>query len=100
DRAGAGRDLVAAVRGATVGGARADTAPVRRADPTVDGRHGRLPPDPATRRGGRRRGAPVTLERPPSAIPGVRYGGIARFDDPRGSFRELWRASATGDLDP
>ena len=36
----------------------------------------------------------------PSALSGVRYGVIARFDDPRGSFRELWRASATGDLDP
>jgi dTDP-4-dehydrorhamnose 3,5-epimerase len=28
----------------------------------------------------------------PSALPGVRYGAIARHADPRGSFRELWRA--------
>ncbi len=33
-------------------------------------------------------------ERPPSALTGVRYGGIARHADARGSFRELWRASA------
>lgn len=33
------------------------------------------------------------LERPPSTIPGVRYGAVARAEDPRGSFRELWRAS-------
>lgn len=31
--------------------------------------------------------------RPPSALPGVRYGAIARFGDNRGAFRELWRAS-------
>jgi dTDP-4-dehydrorhamnose 3,5-epimerase len=34
------------------------------------------------------------LERPPSALPGVRYGAIARHGDGRGAFRELWRASA------
>jgi len=36
----------------------------------------------------------------PSALPGVRWGAIARHGDPRGSFRELWRASASFDLDP
>lgn len=30
----------------------------------------------------------------PSVLDGVRYGAVARFEDPRGSFRELWRASA------
>ena len=30
---------------------------------------------------------------PPSALPGVRYGTIARHVDGRGSFRELWRAT-------
>lgn len=29
----------------------------------------------------------------PSALPGVRFGAIARHGDERGSFRELWRAS-------
>jgi len=33
------------------------------------------------------------LERPPSRLPGVRFGAIARHGDTRGSFRELWRAS-------
>jgi dTDP-4-dehydrorhamnose 3,5-epimerase len=32
--------------------------------------------------------------RPPSALPGVRYGAIQRHGDSRGAFRELWRASA------
>lgn len=32
--------------------------------------------------------------RPPSALPGVRYGVIQRHADSRGAFRELWRASA------
>jgi dTDP-4-dehydrorhamnose 3,5-epimerase len=31
--------------------------------------------------------------RPPSSLPGVRYGSIVRHADTRGSFRELWRAS-------
>jgi len=30
----------------------------------------------------------------PSALPGVRYGTIARHGDTRGSFRELWRAES------
>jgi dTDP-4-dehydrorhamnose 3,5-epimerase len=34
------------------------------------------------------------LDRPASTIEGVRYGAIARHADERGSFRELWRASA------
>jgi dTDP-4-dehydrorhamnose 3,5-epimerase len=36
----------------------------------------------------------MTLERPPSALPGVRYGAVARATDSRGAFRELWRADA------
>jgi dTDP-4-dehydrorhamnose 3,5-epimerase len=35
----------------------------------------------------------MSLERPPSTLPGVRYGAIQRFSDNRGSFRELWRES-------
>ncbi len=34
------------------------------------------------------------LERPASSLTGVRYGGLTRHSDDRGSFRELWRASA------
>ena len=37
----------------------------------------------------------MSVLRPPSALPGVRYGAISRHADERGSFRELWRA---GDL--
>jgi dTDP-4-dehydrorhamnose 3,5-epimerase len=37
---------------------------------------------------------PADLERPRSALAGVRYGAIARYGDERGAFRELWRASA------
>jgi dTDP-4-dehydrorhamnose 3,5-epimerase len=33
-------------------------------------------------------------ERPASLLPGVRYGAVVRHADARGSFRELWRASA------
>ena len=39
------------------------------------------------------------LERPPSRLPGVRFGAIARHGDSRGAFRELWRASAFPTLD-
>ena len=38
--------------------------------------------------------------RPTSAIPGVRYGAIARHGDARGSFRELWRSSTFGAIGP
>jgi dTDP-4-dehydrorhamnose 3,5-epimerase len=38
------------------------------------------------------------LERPASALPGVRYGAVARHGDRRGSFREVWRASRHDDL--
>ena len=34
----------------------------------------------------------------PSALRGVRYGAVTRHGDSRGSFRELWRASAFGEL--
>jgi dTDP-4-dehydrorhamnose 3,5-epimerase len=34
----------------------------------------------------------MSVERPPSALPGVRFGAVARHADARGSFRELWRA--------
>ena len=40
------------------------------------------------------------LARPPSSLEGVRYGAIARFEDPRGSFRELWREGTFGPIDP
>ena len=40
------------------------------------------------------------LARPPSTLAGVRYGAIARFEDPRGSFRELWREDTFGPIDP
>ena len=39
-------------------------------------------------------------DRPPSGIRGVRYGAIARHADSRGAFRELWRASSFGPLEP
>jgi dTDP-4-dehydrorhamnose 3,5-epimerase len=42
----------------------------------------------------------VSLDRPPSVLPGVRYGAIVRFTDARGSFREIWREDAIGPLDP
>jgi dTDP-4-dehydrorhamnose 3,5-epimerase len=35
----------------------------------------------------------MTAELVPSALHGVRYGAIARLEDSRGAFRELWRAS-------
>lgn len=34
----------------------------------------------------------MSLDRPPSILPGVRYGAVQRHADDRGSFRELWRA--------
>jgi dTDP-4-dehydrorhamnose 3,5-epimerase len=39
------------------------------------------------------------LDRPPSSLDGVRYGAIARFKDPRGSFREVWREDTFGTID-
>ena len=39
----------------------------------------------------------MTFDRPPSALPGVQYGAIARHADERGAFRELWRESAFPD---
>jgi dTDP-4-dehydrorhamnose 3,5-epimerase len=39
------------------------------------------------------------LDRPASTIEGVRYGAIVRHADERGSFRELWRASARPGVD-
>ena len=41
-----------------------------------------------------------SVARPPSDLPGVRYGAIARHADSRGAFRELWRASAFPALTP
>lgn len=37
---------------------------------------------------------------PASALDGVRYGAVTRHGDERGSFRELWRASAFPGLSP
>lgn len=42
----------------------------------------------------------MTTDRPPSALPGVRYGAIERHGDERGSFRELWREDTFGPIDP
>lgn len=42
----------------------------------------------------------MSIDRAPSAIDGVRYGATTRFGDERGSFRELWRATAFGPIDP
>ena len=42
----------------------------------------------------------MTTERPPSALPGVRYGAVERFEDERGAFREVWRDEASGPIDP
>jgi dTDP-4-dehydrorhamnose 3,5-epimerase len=42
----------------------------------------------------------MSLERPPSVLPGVRFGAIARIEDRRGSFRELWRTSTFGLIEP
>ena len=41
----------------------------------------------------------MTLDRPPSGLPGVRFGAVARHADVRGSFRELWRAPQPGTPD-
>ena len=38
-------------------------------------------------------------ERPASSLEGVRYGAIASFEDPRGSFREIWREDTFGPID-
>ena len=35
-----------------------------------------------------------------SGLAGVRLGRLVRHEDSRGAFRELWRASAFGDIDP
>ena len=37
---------------------------------------------------------------PPASLPGVRFGALVRHADARGSFRELWRASAFGHVTP
>jgi dTDP-4-dehydrorhamnose 3,5-epimerase len=41
----------------------------------------------------------MTRDQRPSPIPGVTWGSVTRHADVRGSFCELWRASAFGDLD-
>jgi dTDP-4-dehydrorhamnose 3,5-epimerase len=38
--------------------------------------------------------------RPASSLEGVRFGAIARFEDPRGSFREIWREDTFGKIEP
>jgi dTDP-4-dehydrorhamnose 3,5-epimerase len=38
----------------------------------------------------------MSLDRPPSVLPGVRFGAVQRHSDERGSFRELWRAEVGG----
>jgi dTDP-4-dehydrorhamnose 3,5-epimerase len=39
-------------------------------------------------------------DREHSQLPGVRFGAIQRHEDGRGAFREVWRASAFGELRP
>lgn len=42
----------------------------------------------------------MSSERPRSSLADVRYGAITRFVDSRGSFRELWKQSTFGPIDP
>jgi dTDP-4-dehydrorhamnose 3,5-epimerase len=42
----------------------------------------------------------TALEPGRSRLSGVRYGRLTRADDSRGTFRELWRASAFADAEP
>jgi len=42
----------------------------------------------------------MSPERPASALPGVRYGAVERFEDERGAFREAWREDVFGAIDP
>lgn len=42
----------------------------------------------------------MTGARPPSVLPGVNYGSVERFQDARGSFREVWREESFRALDP
>lgn len=42
----------------------------------------------------------MSAERQASRLADVRYGAISRFEDSRGSFRELWKASTFGAIDP
>lgn len=42
----------------------------------------------------------MTAPRPPSTLPGVRYGAITRSADLRGSFREIWREDRVEPIDP
>ena len=65
----------------------------RRTDAAVAGRPGRLRAVAAPPRDGR---CPMTWSR----IPGVRFGTIERHADERGAFRELWRTSTVGRIDP
>lgn len=41
---------------------------------------------------------PNVRDAAPSILPGVRYGRLTTFADSRGSFSEIWRASAFGEL--
>ena len=42
----------------------------------------------------------MSADRAPSALAGVRFGSVDRHVDARGSFRELWKASAHGGIRP
>ena len=42
----------------------------------------------------------MSPERPASALPGVGFGAVERFEDERGAFREAWREDAFGAIDP
>src|SRR4029079_13364210 len=80
-----------------LGRARTDASAERRTDAALAGGDGglraRAPACPA--------GPGMTIDPrgvAPSALPGVRYGTIARHGDRRGAFRELWRAGSFPDV--
>ena len=103
-RGGSGVDLGPRFESASMGRPRVEPAAVGRVDAAVDRGAGR-PRPVASPLGGIERGGdggepdhvtepdrPID-QRAPSRLPGVRYGGLTRHADSRGSFRELWRAS-------
>ena len=85
----AGVDLAATVAGRRAGASSRRRRCRRASRSGLARRDGRLRAGAAPR--GRDPG--MSPARPPSALPGVRYGAIDRHADARGSFRELWRAA-------
>ena len=99
-RGGPRVDLDPCLDAATLGGPRVE--PARRPASRCGRGPRRWPTTPRLSAPGRvgagRRARPgAGRDRParsPSSLPGVRYGAVVRHADARGSFRELWRASA------